>query len=244
MFPQWLHILSISLLVLGAACAVFVLIDVLRHPQHMTVMNVVWPVCALFGSILTVWAYWRYGRLATAEQVDRAKRENREPPSKLHTPFPMVVAKGALHCGSGCMLGDVAAEWLAFLLPVVATWFGWHWLFQDKIFAVWVLDFLFAFGLGIVFQYFAIVPMRDLSPGKGIIAAIKADTLSLTAWQVGMYGFMAIAHFLYFERVLGVRATVDTPEFWFAMQLAMLGGFATAYPVNWWLIRAGLKEKM
>ena len=28
------------------------------------------------------------------------------------------------------------------------------------------------------------------------------------------------------------------------MQLAMLCGFATAYPVNWWLIRRGLKEKM
>ena len=39
-------------------------------------------------------------------------------------------------------------------------------------------------------------------------------------------------------------AEVPTPEFWFLMQIAMLGGFVTAYPVNWWLIRAGLKEKM
>jgi len=28
------------------------------------------------------------------------------------------------------------------------------------------------------------------------------------------------------------------------MQLAMLAGFATSYPVNWWLIRSGLKEQM
>ena len=28
------------------------------------------------------------------------------------------------------------------------------------------------------------------------------------------------------------------------MQIAMLCGFATAYPVNWWLLRIGLKEKM
>jgi hypothetical protein len=32
------------------------------------------------------------------------------------TPFPVMVGKGALHCGSGCMLGDVAAELLAFSL--------------------------------------------------------------------------------------------------------------------------------
>ena len=28
------------------------------------------------------------------------------------------------------------------------------------------------------------------------------------------------------------------------MQIAMLCGFATSYPVNWWLIRAGIKERM
>ncbi len=33
------------------------------------------------------------------------------------------------------------------------------------------------------------------------MAALKADTLSLTAWQVGMYGFMAIAQFAYFAAV-------------------------------------------
>jgi len=28
------------------------------------------------------------------------------------------------------------------------------------------------------------------------------------------------------------------------MQFAMIAGFATAYPMNWWLIRRGIKEKM
>jgi hypothetical protein len=42
----------------------------------------------------------------------------------------------------------------------------------------------------------------------------------------------------------GGIASVSSPEFWFAMQLAMLAGFATSYPVNWWLVRKGLKEKM
>jgi hypothetical protein len=107
-----------------------------------------------------------------------------------------------------------------------------------------VIDFIFAFGFGIAFQYFTIVPMRGLSPGEGLIAAVKADPLSLTSWQLGMYGFMAIAYFLVFRRGLGVKLTTDTPELWFMMQIAMLCGFATAYPVNWWLLKAGLKEKM
>jgi hypothetical protein len=35
-----------------------------------------------------------------------------------------------------------------------------------------------------------------------------------------------------------------SPVFWFMMQIAMLVGFLTSYPVNWWLIRKGLKEEM
>ncbi len=89
-----------------------------------------------------------------------------DPPNMTGTPFPVMVGKGALHCGSGCMLGDVAAEWLAFLVPAVAVWFGWHSLFEEKMYAVWVLDFVFAYALGIVFQYYAIVPMRG-SPPRG-----------------------------------------------------------------------------
>lgn len=205
-------------------------------------MNVVWPVTALFGTVLTVWGYRHYGRLSTREAAER--RERGQGQAQAGIAFPAVVGKGALHCGAGCMIGDVLAEWLAFLVPGVAVWFGWHSLFADKMYAVWVLDFVFAFALGIVFQYFAIVPMRGLSPGKGIVAAIKADALSLASWQVGMYGFMAFAQLYVFARLLGARAEVNTPEFWFAMQVAMIAGFATAYPVNWWLIRAGIKERM
>lgn len=243
MFPDWLHTLSIVTLVAGAACALVIALDVWRHPQKMAVMNVVWPVTALFGTVLALWAYFRYGRESSQEAMQRAKRQGKEKPATAQ-PFPVIVGKGATHCGAGCMIGDVVAEWLAFLVPGIALWFGWHSIFAEKIYAVWALDFIFAFGFGIVFQYFAIVPMRDLSPGEGIIAALKADTLSLAAWQVGMYGFMAFAQFYLFSHLLGIRAEVNTPEFWFAMQLAMVAGFITTYPVNWWLIRSGIKERM
>jgi len=180
MFPGWLHWLSIAALLLGGSCALVVAVDITRHPQKMAVMNVVWPVTALFGTVLTLWSYFHYGRDSTEEAMQEAKAEKGAMPAKA-LPFPVIVGKGALHCGAGCMIGDVIAEWLAFAAPVVAVWLGWQTLFQEKIFAVWVLDFILAFAIGIVFQYFAIVPMRNLSPGKGIVAALKADTLSLAA---------------------------------------------------------------
>ena len=244
MIPVWLHILSIASLLLGVLCLVAIITDVVRHPQHMGVMNVVWPVTALFGTVWIVWQYFRYGRLGRDDVARAAMDRGEKMPSMTQTPFPVMVANGALHCGSGCMLGDICAEWLVFLAPLIAVFFGWHWLFGPKLFAAWVVDFLFAYAFGIVFQYFAIKPMRDLTPGAAIWAAIKADTLSLTSWQIGMYGFMAFANFYLFEHILGVAMRTDTPEFWFMMQIAMLCGFVTAYPMNWVLIRTGVKEKM
>jgi hypothetical protein len=36
----------------------------------------------------------------------------------------------------------------------------------------------------------------------------------------------------------------DRREFWFMMQIAMICGFAASYPVNWWLVPKGVKERM
>lgn len=227
MVPPWLHFLSLPSLALGFACAAVIVADLRRHPQHMAIMTVVWPVTALFGTVATLWLYFTYGR-----------------PSDRKTQFWASVATGASHCGAGCTLGDIVAEWLCFALPGIAVWVGWHSLFTEKMFAVWVVDFVFAFLLGVAFQYYAIKPMRDVSPGTALLQALKADALSLISWQVGMYGFMAFASFTLFRHLLGVPLEVDSAEFWFMMQLAMLCGFMTAYPVNWWLIQTGVKERM
>jgi hypothetical protein len=231
MFPQWFHLVSLACLLLGAAASLILLWDVWHHPQPMAIMNIVWPVTALFGSLPLLFLYYRYGRSSGHGHGGS-------------TPFPIMVGKGALHCGSGCMIGDVLAEWLAFFVPSVALALGWQSIFAEKMYAVWILDFIFAFLLGVAFQYFAIVPMRKLSPRKGLIAALKADTMSLIAWQVGMYGAMALFQLALLPSFFGLRANVNSAEFWFIMQIAMICGFITSYPVNWYLIRAGIKEKM
>lgn len=244
MVPDWLHVLSIATLVLGAACSLYIVYAVIRNSQQMWIMNVVWPVTALFGTVFTTWAYLRYGRLATKRRAQQSRKSGTDMPATKETPFPMMVAKAALHCGSGCCLGDILAEWLVFAWPAVAVWFGWRSVFSEKMFAVWIVDFLFAFVFGVAFQYFTIAPMRGLGPIQGIWQALKADTLSLSAWQIGMYGFMAIAQFWLFRSILSVQSKADMPEFWCTMQIAMLVGFTTSYPVNWRLIKSGIKEKM
>lgn len=231
-FPMWLHVLATVSLIIGALSAVVIAVDETRRPQHMKIMYLVWPLTALFGGLIWLWFYWRHGRGGQA----RGKEEE--------TPLPIAVAKGASHCGAGCTLGDIVAEWLAFAIPGVAVALGWQSIFAEKTIAVWILDYAVAFLLGLAFQYFTIKPMRDLSVGQGLVQAFKADGLSITAWQVGMYGLMAIGQFAVLRPAFGQLAPVNSPEFWFVMQLAMLAGFATSYPVNWWLVQRGVKERM
>ena len=227
MIPVWLTTLSWIAIASGVASAAWIAFDVTRHPQKMWIMSVVWPLTGLYGSLLAVWFYRRYGRPGGGE-----------------VPFAITVAKGATHCGAGCSLGDMMAEALVLAAPGLLAAFGYPALFSDPIFARWGLDYVIAFAIGVAFQYFTIVPMRDLGPLEGVAVAAKVDAASLTAWQVGMYGFMAVAHFWIFGHVLGVRLEPASVEFWFMMQIAMLAGFATAYPVNWLLIRSGVKEAM
>lgn len=218
--PLWLEVLACTSVALGLGCALFVAADIAQgHRQPMWIMNLVWPLTMLYAGPLGLWFYFR----ARAGHPQQGRSD------KLGW---TTVAKATTHCGAGCTLGDLLAEWFTVLVPLR--------LFGQETFGTWLLDFAAAFGLGIAFQYFSIKPMRQLSPRDGLLAALKADSLSLTAWQLGMYGWMALVLFVLFP----VKPPKTTATFWFMMQLAMLAGFATSYPLNRWLLRRGIKEAM
>ncbi|HEU4581100.1 MAG TPA: DUF4396 domain-containing protein [Polyangiaceae bacterium] len=203
----------------------------LGHRQHMWIMHLVWPLTAIWSGPAGLWAYFRYGRAGEERAVARAAQEG-EPPPNRQQPFSVLAAKGTSHCGSGCLLGDIVAELLILALPIR--------IFGHEIFGAWIYDLLLAFVFGIAFQYFAIKPVSEKTTAAALGKAFKADTLSLLAWQVGMFGWMAVATFGLFHRELDKA----TPVFWMMMQVAMFCGFATSYPVNCWLLRRGIKEKM
>ena len=220
---------SIALLSLAAALAstLVVALDIAAgRRQTMRIMNVVWPLTTLYSGPLGLTAYFWFGR---ARQRDGATGHGH---SASQRPFWQSVALATTHCGSGCTLGDLVSENLVIAVPLA--------LFGHAIFGTWLLDYAFAFLFGIAFQYFTIKPMRGLSPVDGLKAALKADAASLTAWQIGMYGWMAIVVFVVFDREI----PKTDPVFWFMMQIAMLAGFATSYPVNAWLVTKGWKERM
>jgi hypothetical protein len=231
-FSPPVNLLAILSLLAAVICAVIIVVDLLAgQAQHMWIMNIVWPATALYFGPLALWAYLKWGRSSSHRRMMEAKNQGGEYPAKAR-PFWQACCTATTHCGSGCALGDIISEWALFFFPFA--------LFGHKLFAGWVVDFVAAFLLGIAFQYFTIKPMRNLPVKAAFAEALKADSLSIAFWQAGMYVGMAIATFDF----VGHEISKKSPVFWFVMQLAMWCGFVTAYPVNAWLLKQGIKKEM
>jgi hypothetical protein len=213
---------------LTLACALWIAADEIRHPQAMGVMNVVWPVTALYFSVFAVWAYYKLGRPRSRDADSNGGMDMGKQPLRASQ-----VALGTSHCGAGCMIADVVCEF-----GIAAAGLT---LIGSVLWAEYAIDFAAAWALGIVFQYFAIKPMGNMSAGQALFAAVKADTLSILAFQVGMYAWMAL---VYFKLYPGPHLTAFQPAYWLMMQAGMICGFLTSFPMNWLLIRLGLKEAM
>ncbi|MET9142975.1 DUF4396 domain-containing protein [Streptomyces sp. NPDC004042] len=227
--PLWLTVLAWVSLAVAFVGVGWILFDIYGrgYRQHMGVMEAVWPVTALYFGPAAVAAYRAWGRPAS----HRWREERGDPPGR---PGYAKTAVGVSHCGAGCTLGDIIAEFAVFGLGVT--------LGGIALPAEYIGDYVLALALGIGFQYFAIAPMRGLGLRKGLIAAAKADVLSLTAFEVGLFGWMALMFFVFFPAPHHLHPT--DPVYWFLMQIGMIAGFFTAWPINIWLIRSGIKEAM
>jgi hypothetical protein len=220
--PAWLTTIAEIYTPLSIVAALLVLIDIfgLGRRQHMAIMDVVWPLTLLYwGPIGLIFYFW-FGRARGEPAAKRLKKR----------PMWQAAFNGATHCGAGCALGDFIGDWIAFALGFA--------LFGSELGGKYLLAFVFAYLFGILFQYFSVAPMRGLRLGEGLIAAVKIDTLSLLAYEVGMFAWMGFRAWTYPD----LQPTSWT--YWLMMQIAMTLGFATTYPVNWALIRSGVKERM
>jgi uncharacterized protein DUF4396 len=220
MYPLWMDDLAWMSIIICVLCAALILLDIASGARHkMAVMNWAWPLTALYlGPVAILWHH----RSSRRQHSDMEGRDK---------PFWKKVFTGAAVSGAGCVLGDFAGEWLVFL--------GGFTIAGSLLATNYVVDFVLAYVFGLAFRYFSIAPMRNVRGWAGIRDAIKADTVSLLAFEFGMFAFMALV-----REVIFPELKPSDPVYWFMMQIAMIVGFATTYPANWWLIKKGLKEGM
>lgn len=227
MAPTWLENLGIVWLALAGLSAAAIVVDIrlAGHRQPMAVMEWVWPITAVYLGPLGLAFYWNAGRVSSAKWIDANGRRE--------LPHWVRVGVSSTHCGGGCTLGDIIAETLVFTLGLT--------LFGAAIWASFLLDFSLALVLGVIFQFAAIRAMSSESTGVLLRRAAKADVWSLTAFEVGLFGWMALMWWVFFP---DPHLTPASTTFWFLMQVGMAIGLVTSYPMNALLIARGVKEAM
>ncbi|AWN16763.1 DUF4396 domain-containing protein [Salinisphaera sp. LB1] len=237
--------LSWIVIALGIVTGAAIAIDCYQRPQHMNVMNVTWPITGLYFPVVGWWIYKAMGQpdgMPRGGGHAHAHHDSHHGHGHgddgggghHHAPKPhwQSVFVGVTHCGGGCTLGDSVA------IPVVAlTGFT---VLGSTLLGHFTAEFVAAYLFGILFQFLPAMSMGETNPVKALVNAVKADTLSLIAFQIGMYGWMALASLV----LLPQEPDAGSAVFWFMMQIAMAIGFATAYPANWWLIDRGIKHGM
>jgi hypothetical protein len=216
---SWLTVLAWISVLSGIGTALVVARDVRAHPQSMKVMNIVWPVTGLYMPVVGWLAYRAMGRGMHQHGMRR--------------PAWQGVFVSATHCGSGCAIGDFVGA------PIVALTGLTLW--GARLYGEYIVEFVLAYIFGIAFQYLPIRGMSEVSRARALVQAMKADTLALVAYQVGMFGWMAI---MWFVLMPANRPDATSIVFWFMMQIGMMLGFLTTYPANWLLVRAGVKHAM
>ncbi len=265
---ETLTILAWISICVGGLSSIIVYVDInMGRYQPMPIMNLVWPITALYMGPVGVLAYWRFARVKkpmlmshegggdeTPCGADEKMGHGHEGMGGMHGGHDEMegmhgmhmdgmqmggkpkhitfksVFVSATHCGAGCSVADLISETLIYLLGIT--------IFGAAIWAGFIIDYGMALLFGIAFQYYNIMPMRpDLTRIDCVREAAKADVLSLTSFQVGMYAWMLAVWFVFDGEILA-----NNPIFWWMMQIAMCLGIVTNFPVNYLLIRWGIKQ--
>ncbi|MEJ7842375.1 MAG: DUF4396 domain-containing protein [Rubrobacter sp.] len=223
MIPGWLTAVSWVFVGLALLCAAAILYDVYGrgYRQRTGVMNLVWPITALYLGPLALPAYYRWGR----PRSEKWQEEHGSAPEKN---LPVAAATGGTPGGAASAIGHVLGVPLVVLSGLtIAGQALWVMILFIAIIAT-VLLFAFEY-------FFSTVPTRGLSRGKGLGVALLIALVTVLAFDVGMGGWMLVLHFLFFMPPL------TDVTFLFLMQVGLILGFLTGYPAVLWLVRRGVK---
>ena len=213
----WNDVIMLAWLLLTAASVAYVAWDCIYNNPEMTVMKWGWILVTLY-----------MGPIAAVLYVMSCK----EPVPGTHEEFIKPLWKqtvgSTIHCVAGDATGIIVAATItaAFGLPM------WIDMFVEYVGG-------FAFGL-LIFQSLFMKDMMGGSYATAVRHSLLPEWLSMNFMMAGMFPTMVVM-------MMGrdMRAMEPTQlVFWGAMSVAVGAGCLTAFPVNMWLVKAGLKHGM
>ena len=201
---------------LTAVSVAYVAWDLFARTPEMKVMKWGWILVTLYTGIFGLIVYWF---------------SCREPAPFTHEKFIAPLWKqtvgSTIHCMAGDATGIIVAAAITSILGL-----------PMGIDAVIEYFAGFAFGL-FIFQALFMKDMLGGSYWQAVKSSFLPEWLSMNAMMAGMIPVMIIL------MTRDMRAMEPTSlRFWGIMSLATLVGGILAYPVNWWLVKNGLKHGM
>lgn len=213
----WIDVVLLGWFALTLVSVAYVAYDAWRNNPELVVMKWGWVLVTVY-----------MGPIAAGLYVLSCQ----EPRPGTHEEFVSPRWKQALGSTVHCVAGDATGIVVAAAVTALLGFPMWLDLISEYIFG-------FAFGLFIFQALF----MKDMMGGSYVGAlrmSFLPEWLSMNMVMAGMIPVMVAG-------MMGRDMRAMEPGqllFWGVMSLGISVGFATAYPVNWWLVAKGLKHGM
>lgn len=225
--PDWLTPFSwlyITLALLSAAAIAFDIYA--HHHRHTTIaVELVWVTSALYLGPFALLLYVRHGR--GLQQDSRNRTENGTAMTGERAGLPTVVA--GLPGGGASAIAHLIG--VPLVLASGLTIAGIDLWVMIIVIGLLATLLLFAYERGASRPRGADGGRSGRGPALSVGAAAVAAALTVLAFDIGMGGWMLLLHFNEF------MPPADEGSFWFLMQVGIVLGLLTAYPVVSWLTR-------
>lgn len=210
----WIDVVLLGWFALTALSVLYVAYDTFHNPEA-NVMKWGWILVTLYMGPLAVGLYI----LA-----------DKEPRPGEHEEFIKPLWRQGIGSTIHCVAGDATGIILAATITALLGFPMWIDLIAEYVFG-------FAFGL-LIFQALFMKDMFGGSYWRAVRHSFMPEWLSMNMMMAGMVPVMVLL-------MMGrdMRAMEPTELlYWGTMSLGVIVGFATAYPVNVWLVAVGLKH--
>ena len=213
----WVDIVLLGWFALTILSVAYVAYDTFRRNPDLTVMKWGWVLVTLY-----------MGPIAAVLYV----LSDKEPRPGTHEQFIRPLWKQALGSTIHCVAGDATGIVLAATVTAILGLPMWIDL---------LVEYAAGFGFGLlIFQALFMKDMMGGSYARALRLSFLPEWLSMNMMMAGMIPVMVAG-------MMGRDMRAMEPSqllYWGVMSLGVSIGFATAYPVNWWLVAKGLKHGM
>jgi hypothetical protein len=180
----------------------------------MKTMRWGWVLLTLYTGVLALVIYWFLHRVSERETAEQSG-----------APLWKQSVESTIHC--------VAGDATGILLAAVVT----SWLRLPMSLEV-IVEYVAGFAVGLlVFQAICMKPGFEGSYWLAVKGTLLPETLSMNAVMAAMIPVMVIL----MSRDMSAMEP-SSARFWGMMSLSFVAGTIMTYPVNWWLVKCGIKH--